>query len=210
MARPVSPLEPILPIVVIDDADRAAGLAETLVAAGVGQVEVTLRTPAALEAIRIMAQTRGLRVGAGTVLTAHQVDAAADAGASFVISPGTVDDVRERAQERGIDAIPGVATATEILRARALGHRILKLFPAEPLGGVAAVGAFAAVFPDVTFIPTGGIDATRAAAYLALPSVAAVGGSWMVPRAAIADGDLVAVAELCRAAVAAAGEVRAA
>ena len=193
-------LQPVLPIVVIDDAARAGELARTLVEAGIAQVEVTLRTPAAIEAIAAMSATPGLRIGAGTVLTAHDVDAAVDAGASFVVSPGSIPDVLDRARELGVEAMPGVATATEIAHAIRLGFRTMKLFPAEPLGGTAAVAAFAAVFPDVSFVPPGGIDAARAQDYLALPAVVAVGGSWMVPRSALATGDFARIDELCRAA----------
>jgi 2-dehydro-3-deoxyphosphogluconate aldolase/(4S)-4-hydroxy-2-oxoglutarate aldolase len=173
-----------------------------LVAAGIRQAEVTLRTPASLSALRILAQTPGLLVGAGTVLDASQVDDAVDAGAAFVVSPGLADDVITRSRERGVPVIPGIATATELMRARVLGLRTVKFFPAEPLGGTPAVSALAAVFPDISFIPTGGIDRDRTARYLALPSVIAVGGSWMVPRAAIAAGDFSTVEGLCRQATA--------
>ncbi|WP_345763266.1 bifunctional 4-hydroxy-2-oxoglutarate aldolase/2-dehydro-3-deoxy-phosphogluconate aldolase [Diaminobutyricibacter sp. McL0608] len=195
--------DPVLPVIVLDSAERAEPLGRTLVAAGIRQAEVTLRTPASLSALRILARTAGLRVGAGTVLDASQVDEAVDAGAAFVVSPGVADEVLARSRHRGVPAIPGIATATELMRARALGVRTVKFFPAEALGGTVALSALAAVFPDISFIPTGGIDEGRAAHYLALPSVIAIGGSWMVPRAAIAAGDFSTVEALCRHAMAA-------
>lgn len=192
--------DPILPVVVIDDAARAEPLGRALLAGGIRQAEVTFRTPAAVDALRILAAMPGLRTGAGTVLTAEQADAAIDAGASFVVSPGLADDVVAACVARSVPVVPGVVTPTEAMRARALGLRTVKFFPAEASGGPAAVAALASVFPDLRFVPTGGIDASRAAAYRELPSVEAVGGSWMVPRAAIAAGDFETIEELCRTA----------
>ncbi|MGH1527021.1 bifunctional 4-hydroxy-2-oxoglutarate aldolase/2-dehydro-3-deoxy-phosphogluconate aldolase [Leifsonia sp. L25] len=196
--------DPILPVVVIDDARDAEPLARALLAGGIRQAEITLRTGAALGALRTMSGVPGLRVGAGTVLEPQQAEAAIDAGATFVVSPGLADAVVAACERRGVQAVPGVATATEAMRARALGLRTVKFFPAESSGGPAAISAMASVFPELAFVPTGGIDAARAAAYLALPAVVAVGGSWMVPRAAIAAGDFDAIESLCRAAVEAA------
>jgi len=197
--------DPILPVVVIDDARDAAPLARALLAGGIRQAEITLRTGAALDALRTMSGIPGLRVGAGTVLEPEQAEAAIDAGATFVVSPGLAEAVVATCERRGVQAVPGVATATEAMRARALGLRTLKFFPAESSGGPAAISAMSSVFPELEFVPTGGIDANRAAAYLALPAVIAVGGSWMVPRAAVAAGDFRAIEALCRAAVEAAG-----
>jgi 2-dehydro-3-deoxyphosphogluconate aldolase/(4S)-4-hydroxy-2-oxoglutarate aldolase len=194
-------LGPILPVLVIDDPQVAEPLGRALLASGIGQVEVTLRTGAALDALRILAAIPGLRVGAGTVLSAVQADAAAEAGAQFLVSPGLSDEVLSAARAAGIPAVPGIATATELMRARSHGLRTVKFFPAEQSGGRAAVAALAAVFPDVSFVPTGGIDADRARDYLRHPSVVAVGGSWMVPRDAIASGDIPRVEALCREAV---------
>lgn len=194
--------DPILPVVVLDSAASAEPLGAALLAAGIRQAEVTLRTPAALDALRILARIPGLRVGAGTVLEEAQVDDAVDAGAAFVVSPGLDDGVLAAARRRGVSAVPGIATATELMRARALGVGTVKFFPAEPLGGPDAVKALASVFPDVSFIPTGGIGPHRAREYLALPSVTAIGGSWMVPRETIAAGDFAAIERLCREAVA--------
>jgi 2-dehydro-3-deoxyphosphogluconate aldolase/(4S)-4-hydroxy-2-oxoglutarate aldolase len=196
--------EPILPVVVIDDARDAEALGRALLAAGIHQAEITLRTPAALSALRALAGMPGLRVGVGTVLEPEQAEAAIDAGATFVVSPGLSESVLAVCKRRGVQAVPGAVTATEVMRARSLGLRTLKFFPAESSGGPAALSALSSVFPDLAFVPTGGIDASRAADYLALPSVIAVGGSWMVPRAAIAAGDFTGVEALCRTAVEAA------
>ncbi|MCX2748741.1 bifunctional 4-hydroxy-2-oxoglutarate aldolase/2-dehydro-3-deoxy-phosphogluconate aldolase [Arthrobacter sp. MI7-26] len=193
--------DPILPVVVLDSAASAEMLGAALVAAGIRQAEVTLRTPAALDALRILARTPGLRVGAGTVLEEAQVDDAVDAGAVFVVSPGLDGSVLAAARRRGVSAVPGIATATELMRARTLGVRTVKFFPAEPLGGPGAVKALASVFPDVSFIATGGIGPQRAREYLVLPSVIAIGGSWMVPQETIAAGDFAAVERLCREAL---------
>ena len=193
--------DPILPVVVIDDARDAEGLGRALVAGGIHQAEITLRTPAALGALRALSGMPGLRVGVGTVLEPEQAEAAIDAGATFVVSPGLSESVVAVCERRGVQAVPGATTATEVMRARSLGLRTLKFFPAESSGGPAALSALSSVFPDIAFVPTGGIDAARAADYLALPSVISVGGSWMVPRAAIAAGDFTGVEALCRAAV---------
>ncbi|MGH1549813.1 bifunctional 4-hydroxy-2-oxoglutarate aldolase/2-dehydro-3-deoxy-phosphogluconate aldolase [Leifsonia poae] len=193
--------EPILPVVVIDDARDAEPLARALVAGGIRQAEITLRTAAALGALRTMSAIPGITVGVGTVLEPEQAEAAIDAGAAFVVSPGLSDAVVAVCERRRVQAVPGVATATEAMRARSLGLRTLKFFPAESSGGPAALSALSSVFPELEFVPTGGIDADRAPAYLALPSVIAVGGSWMVPRTAIAAGDFAAIEALCRAAV---------
>lgn len=193
----------IVPVVVIDDARAAPDLADALAAGGIRCAEITLRTPAGLDAIRAVAGRADFVVGAGTVLTADQVDAVTDAGAQFLVSPGLDDAVVARAAELGTPIVPGVATATEIQRALSRGIRHLKLFPANLVGGLAAVRAFAGPFPDVRFLPSGGVSADNAAEYLASTSVFAVSGSWMVPPGAVASGDLEAVQRLSAAAVAA-------
>jgi 2-dehydro-3-deoxyphosphogluconate aldolase/(4S)-4-hydroxy-2-oxoglutarate aldolase len=191
----------LLPIVVIDSADHADPLAEALLAGGIHQVEVTLRTTAGLEAARRMAQHSDLLVGVGTALTADQVSQAADAGARFVVSPGLIEPVVEAALARRLTPVPGIATATELARATTFGLTMLKLFPAEQLGGVAAISAFSSVFAGARFVPSGGIGPENAAAYLAHPAVAAIGGSWIAPRDAIRSGDFDGIARLSRAAV---------
>jgi 2-dehydro-3-deoxyphosphogluconate aldolase/(4S)-4-hydroxy-2-oxoglutarate aldolase len=195
----------IVPVVVLADADAAEPLAEALLRGGLGAAEVTFRTPAAAHALRRMAAVPGLLVGAGTVIDANQVDVAVDAGARFIVSPGLSRAVVERAQHHGVPVFPGVATATELMAALDLGLRVVKFFPAETLGGVAALKAIAAPFPGVRFIPTGGITAVTAASYLALPCVAAIGGSWMVASQLIADGQFGEVERLAAQAVAISG-----
>jgi len=179
----------IVPVVVIDDASFAPDLADALAAGGIPTAEITLRTPAALDAIRAVAGRSGFAVGAGTVTTVAQVEAAVDAGATYLVSPGFDDAVVERAAELGIPFLPGVATATEIQRAIAAGLDRLKLFPAGAVGGATALKAFAGPFPDVRFLPSGGVSAANAGEYLALGNVFAVSGSWMVPSTALAARD---------------------
>ncbi|SDO40760.1 2-keto-3-deoxy-phosphogluconate aldolase [Microbacterium sp. ru370.1] len=195
----------IVPVVVLDDASFAPDLADALTAGGIPCAEITLRTPAALDAIRAVAGRSDFAVGAGTVLTAAQVDAAVDAGATYLVSPGFDDAVAQRAAQRGVPLVPGIATATEIQRAIAAGLDHLKVFPAAAVGGTAALKAFAGPFPGVRFLPSGGVSATNAAEYLALPSVFAVSGSWMVPASALAAGDAETVRALSAEATAAVG-----
>lgn len=198
----------ILPVVVINDAARASALGEALVAGGIPVAEVTFRTDAAVAAIRAMASNSELLVGAGTVLTSGQVDRAAEAGARFIVSPGFSLDVVRRAQEHGLPIFPGAVTPTEIIAALDAGLTTLKFFPANIYGGPAALKALGAPFPQVRFIPTGGVSPANVAEYLALPNVAAVGGSWMVPAHAIHAGDFNTIERLCREAGAAASSFR--
>lgn len=192
----------LVPVVVLDDEAHADPLADALVAGGLPVAEVTFRTSAAAGAILRMAARRDILVGAGTVLTADQVDEAVDAGASFVVSPGLSRPVAERCRERDVRHLPGVATATEVQTARDLGLTALKFFPAEASGGSAAVKALSAPFGDVTFIPTGGVSLANLGEYLASPAVAAVGGSWMVAPGLIAEGRFTEVTRLTDQAVA--------
>ncbi|WP_421735067.1 bifunctional 4-hydroxy-2-oxoglutarate aldolase/2-dehydro-3-deoxy-phosphogluconate aldolase [Cellulomonas sp.] len=191
----------LVPVVVIDDAARADALAQALVDGGLPVAEVTFRTAAAADAIRVIAARGDVLVGAGTVLTPQQVDQAVAAGASYVVSPGLSRAVVERCQEHGVLALPGAVTATEVQAALELGLTTVKFFPAGTSGGAKAVAALAAPFGDVGFVPTGGIGPGNLAEYLALPSVRAVGGSWMVPRDLIRGGDLDAVRDLTAEAV---------
>jgi 2-dehydro-3-deoxyphosphogluconate aldolase/(4S)-4-hydroxy-2-oxoglutarate aldolase len=194
--------ERLLAVTVLEDAASADSVGQALAEAGLRCVEVTLRTDSALRTVETMAGIDALTVGAGTVLTPTHVDQAINAGAQFVVSPGLNWTVVQRCQERGVAVIPGVATATEIQSALAMGIDVLKLFPAGPLGGPTMVKALSAPFRRVRFIPTGGVDASSAADYLALPSVLAVGGSWMLPAMAVAARDWDTVRELAAAAVA--------
>lgn len=192
----------LVPVVVLDDAALAGPLAEALVAGGLPVAEVTFRTAAAPDAIRAMADRGDVLVGAGTVLTPEQVDQAVAAGASYVVSPGLSRAVVERCQEHGVLALPGAVTATEVQAALELGLTTVKFFPAGTSGGAPAIAALAAPFAGVRFVPTGGVGPGNLHDYLAIPAVAAVGGSWMVPRDRIAAGDLDTVRRLTAEAVA--------
>lgn len=189
---------PVIPVIVLDRPADARPLAEALLRGGLRVLEVTLRTPAALEALRAMQEVEGAIVGAGTVLGADQYDEATAAGARFVVSPGLTDRLAAAAAERAVPLLPGTATASEVMRAREAGLTRLKFFPAESSGGVAALKGFAGVFPDVRFCPTGGIHAGSAPAYLALPNVACVGGSWPMPAEALAARDWPRIERLAR------------
>ncbi|MEO3746191.1 bifunctional 4-hydroxy-2-oxoglutarate aldolase/2-dehydro-3-deoxy-phosphogluconate aldolase [Plantactinospora sp. B5E13] len=194
----------ILPVVVLENASAAPDLAAALTAGGLRAIEVTFRTAAAADAIRLMAERPDLLVGAGTVLTPAQVDQAADAGARFVVSPGFSPAVVRHCQERGLPVFPGAATATEIQMALDAGLETVKFFPAEQLGGVGMIKALAAPFRSVRFIPTGGVNTGNLADYLGVPAVLAVGGTWMVAPALLAAGRWDEVTRLTTAAVAAA------
>ena len=192
---------PVLPVLVIDDPAQAVPLARTLVGAGLPVLEVTLRSPAALEAIRrIAAEVPGAVVGAGTVLDAGQLDAVARAGAAFAISPGMTPALWAAAESHPLPFLPGVATAGELMQGLERGFRRFKLFPASSLGGPAVLRAWSGPFPQARFCPTGGIDAGSAPAWLALPNVLTVGGSWMAPASRVGMGDWDAIAALARAA----------
>jgi 2-dehydro-3-deoxyphosphogluconate aldolase/(4S)-4-hydroxy-2-oxoglutarate aldolase len=173
-------LAPVVPVVVIEDVEDAVPLAEALVRGGLPAIEVTLRTAAAPAAIeRIAAEVDGAVVGAGTVTSAQQVDDVLAAGARFLVSPGATPRLLDAMQASGVPFLPGVATASEIVALLERGITHAKLFPAEVVGGVKALKAFAGPFPQLRFCPTGGIDASNAPGYLAQPNVACVGGSWM-------------------------------
>lgn len=195
----------VVPVVVVDDAQCAAPLRDALVAGGLGCAEVTLRTPAALDALRRMADDPDFVVGAGTVLDRQQVDDAVAAGARFVVSPGLSEAVVQRCRELDVPVVPGAVTATEVMRALDLGLTDLKFFPAEAAGGAAAVAALKGPFPEVRFMPTGGIRVENVARYHACGNVAAVGGTWIAPADLQAAGNWAAIA--ARAADAAARAV---
>ena len=199
----------LVPVVVSDVPSHAVGLGRALADGGLPIAEVTLRMPRALELLAAMAEgCPDLVVGAGTVVSADQVDAAVDAGARFLVSPGLAVDVVERARTRQVPILPGVATASDLMAATALGLDLVKLFPAGSLGGTDTVQALAAPFPAMSFVPTGGIGPADLADYLSVPAVAAVGGSWMVPAGALADGDHDTVRRLTAEAVQAARTAR--
>ncbi|SKC74502.1 bifunctional 4-hydroxy-2-oxoglutarate aldolase/2-dehydro-3-deoxy-phosphogluconate aldolase [Krasilnikoviella flava] len=180
----------LVPVVVVDGADEGARLADALVAGGLPVAEITLRTAGGIDAIRAVARTQtDVVVGAGTVTTVDQVDAVVDAGARYIVSPGLSAAVVRRAQEHGVPVLPGVATPSEIMAALDLGIDVVKLFPASVVGGPAAIKAFSAPFPGLRFVPTGGVSAANLGDYLRLAPVLAVGGSWMVEKSLVAQGD---------------------
>jgi 2-dehydro-3-deoxyphosphogluconate aldolase / (4S)-4-hydroxy-2-oxoglutarate aldolase len=190
---------PIVPVIVVDEAKQAAPLARTLVAAGITIAEVTLRTPAGLAAIREMkAETPDLLVGAGTVLTARDVDDALGAGASFLVAPGMSPGLRDALEGREALMVPGVATASEAMTRHEEGFQRLKLFPASIAGGVPALKALAGPLPHLRFMPTGGIAEGDVAAYLAQPNVFAIGGSWVASQADISAGNWGRIEETAR------------
>ena len=200
---------PVVPVVVIDDAEKAVPVAKALVAGGLPVIEVTMRTAAAPEAIAAIAeQVPEAFVGAGTVLSSDQATQIVAAGAKFIVSPGLHTDVVATANKLDVPIIPGVATATELQQAWNLGLRILKFFPAEQAGGVAMIKSLASVFRDVVFMPTGGVSPANLHTYLEVPAVLACGGSWLTPAAAIADGDFERITTLASEALAIARKVR--
>ena|SRR5690606_4214845 len=198
----------LVPVIVLEDAAAAAPLADALVAGGLRCAEVTFRTAAAEAALAAMARDRRLLVGAGTVVRPEQVDRALAAGARFIVSPGFSAAVVRRCREVGLPVIPGVATATEIQAAVQEGLSVLKFFPAEAMGGLATLAALAAPFPDLRFVPTGGVNAGNLGAYLAHRSVLAVGGSWMVAPKLISAGEWDEITKLTAEAVALAAASR--
>lgn len=196
-------LAPVVPVVVLHDAADAVPLARALVAGGLPAIEVTLRTPAALEAIRAMAaEVPGAVVGAGTVISPQHVRDTVGAGARFLVSPGWTDALLEAMKASGVPFLPGVSTTSEVVALLERGVREMKFFPAEAAGGTAYLKALSAPLPQARFCPTGGISLASAPSYLALPNVGCVGGSWMVPGDAVAAKDWDRVARLAAEAAA--------
>ncbi|MBX9840550.1 MAG: bifunctional 4-hydroxy-2-oxoglutarate aldolase/2-dehydro-3-deoxy-phosphogluconate aldolase [Xanthobacteraceae bacterium] len=194
---------PVVPVLTIERVGDAVPLARALIAGGLPVIEVTLRTAAALDAVRaIAAEVPDVIVGAGTVTKPADVTRAIEAGADFLVSPGTPAALAEALCGSGVAAIPGCATATEAMTLAAMEFPVLKFFPAEQAGGVRWLKAVAGPLPQIRFCPTGGIDGENAASYLALPNVIAVGGSWVAPPQAIAAGDFEAITARARAAAA--------
>jgi 2-dehydro-3-deoxyphosphogluconate aldolase/(4S)-4-hydroxy-2-oxoglutarate aldolase len=196
-------LAPVIPVVVIDELAHAVPMARALVAGGISAIEVTLRTRAALAAIRaIAAEVEGAVVGVGTVLTAHDLDAARRAGARFAVSPGVSPRLLDAADDSELPLLPGAATASEVMGLLERGYRHLKLFPAGPVGGAKLLAAWAGPLPQVRFCPTGGIGLSSALDYLALPNVLCVGGSWLTPGTLMQGGDWAGIGQLAREAAA--------
>ena len=190
---------PVIPVIVIEEVAQAVPLAKALVAGGVRVLEVTLRTDAGLESIRRMiAEVPDAIVGAGTVLTAAQLDDVAKLGAAFAVSPGATPQLLDAAAGSPVSLLPGTATASEVMAVLERGYIYMKLFPAEAAGGVELLSSLASPLPAAKFCPTGGIDPEKAKRYLALPNVVCVGGSWLVPRDALRQGDWSRITELAR------------
>jgi len=197
---------PVVPVIVIKDLATAVPLAKALVAGGIRVREVTLRTPVALDAIKLLAeQVPEAIVGAGTVTTPEQLAKVIEAGAKFAISPGLTRELLHAGKESQIPLIPGIASISELMEGTGLGYTHFKFFPAEAAGGVKTLKSIHGPFSDIRFCPTGGINEKNFLEYLALPNVACVGGSWIVPDDAIAAGNWSRITELCQDAVAKSG-----
>jgi 2-dehydro-3-deoxyphosphogluconate aldolase / (4S)-4-hydroxy-2-oxoglutarate aldolase len=190
---------PVIPVIVLSDVAHAVPLARALVAGGIRMLEVTLRTPVALACIEAIAREVPEAIaGAGTVRSAADAQAAAMAGARFVVSPGYTHAVGKACHELGLPLLPGVATGSEIMAAQEDGYNALKFFPAMQAGGLAMLTAWHGPFGDVKFCPTGGVNAANALQFLALPNVVCVGGSWLTPKDAVAQGDWARITQLAR------------
>ncbi|NID06406.1 bifunctional 4-hydroxy-2-oxoglutarate aldolase/2-dehydro-3-deoxy-phosphogluconate aldolase [Luteibacter jiangsuensis] len=192
-------LAPVVPVVIIEDASKAVGMARALVAGGVPAIEVTLRTPAALDAVRaIAAEVEGAFVGVGTVLTAQDLENAYKAGAKFAVSPGSSPRLLDAADDHELPLLPGAATSSEAMALLERGYRFQKFFPAVPAGGTKLLGAWASPLPQIRFCPTGGISLANAPEFLALPNVVCVGGSWLTPADKLASSDWAGIETLAR------------
>ncbi|WPY95110.1 bifunctional 4-hydroxy-2-oxoglutarate aldolase/2-dehydro-3-deoxy-phosphogluconate aldolase [Limimaricola variabilis] len=192
----VCALAPVIPVLVVDDASRAADLARALVEGGLPALEVTLRTPSALDVIREMASVEGGVVGAGTLLSPKDVEAAKEAGATFGVCPGATDRILDACEANDLPLLPAAATASEVLRLLDRGYSVQKFFPAEVNGGVPALKAIGAPIPQVKFCPTGGVSLKNAPEYLALSNTLCVGGSWVAPKEMVNSGDWAGITRL--------------
>lgn len=190
----------VIPVLVVDQRDFAKPLGESLVQGGLHVLEVTLRTPVALDVIRAMSEVEGAVVGAGTVVNANDVKAAKAAGAHFAVSPGSSPAVLQAALEHDLPLLPGAVTASEVMNLLAQDFKILKFFPAETVGGIALLKALNGPFPQVQFCPTGGVNTDNVADYLSLPNVVCVGGSWLAPSAVMQAGQWDVICQMATAA----------
>jgi 2-dehydro-3-deoxyphosphogluconate aldolase/(4S)-4-hydroxy-2-oxoglutarate aldolase len=198
-AKQVMQDAPVIPVIVLHDVTHAVPLARALVAGGIRMLEITLRTPVAFECMRVIrAEVPEAIAGAGTVCSVRDVDACLEAGARFAVSPGYTSQLGLACRDRGLPLLPGVATASEIMQAQGDGYTELKFFPAMQVGGVAMLKALYGPFAHIQFCPTGGITAQNAGEFLALPNVVCVGGSWLVPADALAQGDYARIEALAR------------
>ena len=194
---------PVVPVIVVKDLADAVPMAKALLAGGIKVLEVTLRTPVALDAIRLLAQeVPDAIVGAGTVTTPEQLQQCIDAGAKFALSPGLTRELLQAGKDAPIPLIPGIASISELMEGTGLGYSHFKFFPAEAAGGVKTLKSIHGPFADIRFCPTGGINEKNFLEYLALPNVKCVGGSWIVPDDAVSNKDWARITELCNAAVA--------
>ena len=201
-SRALCELAPVIPVIVIKDAAKAEGLARALVSGGLPVLEVTLRSEAALDAIRAMSTVEGGHVGAGTVLTPDDAKRAKDAGAKFAVSPGLTDRLIAACEDLELPLLPGAVTASEVMRAADAGFDMLKFFPAEAVGGAPALKSLAGPLPKISFCPTGGVSPQNARDYLGLPNVDCVGGSWIVTDADVAAENWQAIEARARTAAA--------
>lgn len=195
---PVLSAAPVVPVIVLDDIDAAAPLADALVKGGLPALEVTLRTPNALAIIKEMVGIEGAFVGSGTVRNKKQIEQSIEAGATFMVSPGAPSTLLADAEAYDVPLLPGVSTATEAMAAADAGYSYLKLFPAEAVGGAKLLKSFASPLPDLKFCPTGGVSPENALNYLSLPNVICVGGSWVVPNDAIKNREFDKIEALAR------------
>lgn len=193
---------PIVPVLVIHDLAHAVPLAKALIAGGISVLEVTLRTPVALDVIKLIAtELPEAMIGAGTVTNAEQLQAVTDAGAKFAISPGMTAELLKAGQAGSIPLIPGISSTSDLMKGKDAGYTHLKFFPAEAVGGVKAIKSISGPFPDMVFCPTGGISPSNYLTYLALPNIPCVGGSWVAPDDMVQNGDWAGITRLAREAV---------
>ena len=196
-------LQPVVPVLIVDDAKSAVPLARALVAGGLKAIEITLRTTGALDAIRAVAEdVEGAEVGAGTILNVAQWDAAVQAGSKFIVSPGTTQELLDAARASHVPLLPGAATASEVMALREEGYTVLKFFPAEQAGGAAYLKALSSPLSGTVFCPTGGVSLKNAHDYLSLPNVICVGGSWVAPKELVTAGDWAGITKLAAEAAA--------
>ncbi|MGA1803681.1 2-dehydro-3-deoxy-phosphogluconate aldolase [Rhizobium sp. HT1-10] len=194
---------PVVPVLIVDDVKSAVLLARALVAGGLKAIEITMRTPAALDAVRAVAdEVEGAEVGAGTILNVAHWEAAVEAGSKFIVSPGTTQELLDVARQSSVPLLPGAATASEVMALREEGYQVLKFFPAEQAGGAAYLKALSSPLAGTMFCPTGGVSLKNARDYLSLPNVICVGGSWVAPKELIAAGDWAGITKLAAEAAA--------
>ncbi|MDM9625705.1 2-dehydro-3-deoxy-phosphogluconate aldolase [Rhizobium sp. S152] len=196
-------LQPVVPVLIVDDVKSAVLLARALVAGGLKAIEITMRTPVALDAVRAVAEeVEGAEVGAGTILNAGHWDAAVAAGSKFIVSPGATQELLDAASKSSVPLLPGAATVSEVMALREEGYQVMKFFPAEQAGGAAYLKALSSPLAGSLFCPTGGVSLKNAKDYLSLPNVVCVGGSWVAPKELIAAGDWAGITKLAAEAAA--------